>query len=478
MNLKTFIALIVAAAVAVIVAVIMTNKDSESWQTVEVGGLLFENLPVNDIEKITVKKGDDSLTLNKDNNVWVVANRFNYPASFQAISDLAIKLSELKPLRVVEASSNQLSRLSLLPYTEAENSGTLLEMTGKGDKKIVSLLLGKEFVRQAEAQRSPMMGGGEIPEGRYIIVENKPPVYLIAETLETVASTDPKPWLSKDFIKVEKLSSVSVQFMGEPAPDWEFTRESASDTFKLTNQQPTENVDSSKTRSLSSVFTYASFIDVLPADTDPNVTRLNNPTIAILKTLDGFTYTLNIGRLTSDETGRYLAVKVDANLPTARTPKEDEKAEDKARLDADFQKNLEHLQKKLAQEKQAESWIYIVSTWTVDNLLKNRVDWMKAEDPNAPQETAVQPQEQDETIPAMLERPADELEQPEGDDIQPEPANDENGMEEEPEPAEPTGNEDVIIIEDELPPPDLGEEQDEDFDEDPGELPDEGTTQA
>ena len=44
MNLKTLIALIVAAAVAILVAFTVTKKDSASWKTVEAGGLIFEDM--------------------------------------------------------------------------------------------------------------------------------------------------------------------------------------------------------------------------------------------------------------------------------------------------------------------------------------------------------------------------------------------------------------------------------------------------
>jgi len=444
MNLKALIALIVAAAVAIAITATLVKKDSATWQTAEVGGLLFENLPVNDVETIHITQGSESLTLNKQGDIWVVKERYNYPANFQDISQMVIKLSETKPLRVIEAGESQLGRLNLLATDQAQGGGTLLEMKGVNDKTLVSLLLGKPYVRQSEAQKNPMMGmSGDIPEGRYVLMGGSPPVYLIDEPFDNVAPV-PTAWLNKDFFKVEKLSSISVQFMGEAAPDWEFSRDAVGGDFKLNNPLPTENVDASKTRSLSSLFSYASFTDVLPLDSAPELTRLNIPTIAVIKTFDGFTYTIHIGKLTADETGRYLSFKVDAQLPNQRTIAPDEKEEDKARLDAEFLKELDRLQKKLAQEKKCEQWIYIVSTWTVENLLKNRVNWMAAADPNAvkAEETAV---------PEMLVSPIEDGEEDvappqEGDIEQNEPAA--------PDPNQPANGEEIVVVEDELVPPD------------------------
>ncbi len=91
MNLKALIGLIVAAAVAIAITASLMKKDSASWQTAEVGGLLFEDLPVNDVEQIHITQGSENLTLNKQNDIWVVKERYNYPASFQDISQLVFR---------------------------------------------------------------------------------------------------------------------------------------------------------------------------------------------------------------------------------------------------------------------------------------------------------------------------------------------------------------------------------------------------
>ena len=66
--------------------------------------------------------------------------------------------------------------------------------------------------------------------------------------------------------------------------------------------------------------------------------RLDKPTVATLETVDGFTYTLNIGK-TSDE-NYHLTMKVSANLLKAREVGKDEKPEDKMKLDKEFEKLL------------------------------------------------------------------------------------------------------------------------------------------
>ena len=74
MNLKALIALIAVAAVAIAITATLVKKDSASWQTAEVGGLLIENLQVYDVETIHITQGSESLTLNKQEGIWSSRN--------------------------------------------------------------------------------------------------------------------------------------------------------------------------------------------------------------------------------------------------------------------------------------------------------------------------------------------------------------------------------------------------------------------
>jgi len=89
-----------------------------------------------------------------------------------------------------------------------------------------------------------------------------------------------------------------------------------------------------------------------------------------LDTFDNFTYTVNVGQKTNDNYA--MTVKVAAQLPNDRTPGKDEKPEDKAKLDKEFKDNQKKLADKLDQEKTYEKWVYLVSSWTLDPVLKER----------------------------------------------------------------------------------------------------------
>ena len=65
---------------------------------------------------------------------------------------------------------------------------------------------------------------------------------------------------------------------------------------------------------------------------------------------------------------------VAANFPKERVPAKDEKPEDKAKLDQAFQDKQTKADDKLKQEKAFEGWTFLVPSWNVDQILKERKD--------------------------------------------------------------------------------------------------------
>jgi len=110
-----------------------------------------------------------------------------------------------------------------------------------------------------------------------------------------------------------------------------------------------------------------SFSDVSTSTTPE---KIEKPTEATIETFENLTYTLKVGQKTNDNYP--LAMSVAAQLPKERTPGKDEKPADKDKLDKEFKEKQKKLEEKVAQEKSFEKWVYLVSSWTVDPLLKER----------------------------------------------------------------------------------------------------------
>jgi hypothetical protein len=212
----------------------------------------------------------------------------------------------------------------------------------------------------------------------------------VAVVSDPLSNLEAKPdqWLNKDFFKVEKIRSIAVVY---PAAtnSWKVSRdtETASD-WKLADAKPDEKLDSSKTSSFSYALNSPTFNDVLLADTKPEQSGLDKPTVITLDTFDNFAYTIKLGQKTNDNLP--MAVAVTAQIPKERTPGKDEKPEDKARLDKEFKDQQKKLDDKLSQEKSFQKWVYLVSNWTFDSLLKDRAQLLaeKKEEPKKDEKPA------------------------------------------------------------------------------------------
>src|ERR1700740_641977 len=89
-----------------------------------------------------------------------------------------------------------------------------------------------------------------------------------------------------------------------------------------------------------------------------------------VETFDNFVYELRIGKLMGDNYP--VLIGVTATLPKERTPATDEKPEDKAKLDQQFEATQKPLVEKLDKEKKNENWPYLISKSTIEQFIKDR----------------------------------------------------------------------------------------------------------
>ena len=376
MNRKQLTILLALVVVIGGAGLLLRQQQSSAWteKNPAIGKKLLGDFPVNDIAQIVVRHGTNSITLAKKDDLWRVQERKNYPANYAEISDFLLKARELKVVQSEKAGASQLPRLALA-NDNSTNSPTIVEFKDGSGKAVRQLLLGKKHLRKSN-QPAPMMGdmGGDegYPDGRYVKVGfDSDVVSLISEALLNI---EPKAeqWLGKDFIKVEKVRAVTVTHL-EATNSWKVSRETESGEWKLADAKPAEQFDNGKASALSSSLASAAFTDVV---VDPNLPSLglDKPTQVVMETFDHFTYTLKIGVKASD--AYPLTVDVSAELPKERVAGKDEKSEDKAKLDKEFADSQKKLQEKLAQEKGVAGWTYLVSSWTLESVMKERSQLM------------------------------------------------------------------------------------------------------
>lgn len=388
MNRKQLTLILTAVVVLGALGLWLRQRDVGSYKTTHgrMGQKALGDFDLNAVARVILKQGTNQLHLVQKNEVWTVEERGGYPANFTEVGEFLRKLWDLKVVQPVAVGPSQFERLELAP-DKGTNSPTLVELQDKAGKTIKTVALGKKHMRQSGSP-SPFGGDEGWPDGRYLMVDNKAEsVSLVAETFSN-AEPKPETWLNKDFFKVEKVKSAAVTFP-VATNSWKLARETESGELKLADAQPEEKLDAAKVSSMPTALSWPSFNDVV-VDAKPEVTGLDKPTVAVFETFDGFTYTLKIGNK-SGEDAYYLALAVAADLPKERKPGTDEKPEDKEKLDKEFKEKTEKLAEKLKQEKALEPWVFLVSKYTVDGVLKERHTLMsekKDEPPKTPSATS------------------------------------------------------------------------------------------
>lgn len=370
MNRKQFVILLVLVAVLGGAGLMLYKRQGQSWSGGgrTAGQKLLADFQVNDVAHIVIKQAPNEVNLAKKDDLWRVRERGDYAANFSEISGVLLKLRDLKVVQSEKVGPSQLSRLELAASGTGSNAATVVELRDGSGKVIKSLSLGKKHMRKGGG-RSQFgdMGDEGWPDGRYVMVGASDSVALISEPL---ANIEPKPdqWLNKDFFKVEKVRSVAVTFPNA-TNSWKLDCETESGEWKLADAKPEENLDTAKASGVSNPLSSPSFVDVMMS-APPEQSGLDKPTTIALETFDNFSYTVKVGTKTNDNYP--FTMSVAAALLKERAPGKDEKPEDKEKLDKEFKEKQKKLEEKLAQEKAFEKWTYLVSSWTVDSVLKER----------------------------------------------------------------------------------------------------------
>ncbi len=370
MNKKQFTILLVLLLVVGGLGLYFQNQKTAGWggSGGGAGKKVLADFNINDVSHILIRQGSSEVNLRKKGEIWTVAEREDYPAGFSQISDFIIKTHDLKAAQSMAVGPSQRSRLEVQEPGAAGGSktGTLVEFRGPDDKPIRHFVLGKSHMRSGG--EASQFGEGGWPDGRYILPSpDSDHVDVVADPL-SVAEAKPEQWLDKEFFKIEKPKSISLE-SPVATNSWKVYRESEAGEWKLDSAKPGEQLDSSKTGSLSSGLANPSISDVVT-----NAATVSSNLAAglrlTLQTFDNFTYHLTVATNSSDS--YYLTVKVAAEFPKARVPGQNEKAEDKTRLDKEFADNLKKSEDKLKQERTYENRVFLVSKWTIDSVAKER----------------------------------------------------------------------------------------------------------
>ncbi|MEM9480656.1 MAG: DUF4340 domain-containing protein [Verrucomicrobiota bacterium] len=336
---------------------------------------LFDPAPdLRSVTSVRVKRADSELNLEKKGDVWVVADRDDFPANFEGkLRNFVTEVAELKVVRPFEIGASDLGRVGLKEPSETGDSftemGSRVEFLNEEDKPVLRLLVGGIFAPPATSGGA---AGGT--QGRYVKLYNETEdVYVVSNGLYTAEDSEPRNWLEKQSFVVENPKSVKVTHPGEDAPEsFKIEKEDDGGEWTLAGAQEGEELDTSKMGNLGTVFNSESFYDVLVGDEakDEN-TGLDQPIVVNIETFDDFSYEVKIGKdLPSSR--RAVVYTVKADIKSEREVEGEETDEEKEERNKAFAETKKRLEEKLAKEKTHEGRIFVYQDWIVTGALKKR----------------------------------------------------------------------------------------------------------
>jgi hypothetical protein len=388
MKPRTVITLwIVALALGAAVFFLKQNQGGKNENTTDraAGETLIPDFPAEDAASIEISGAGQSVTLTQKDGKWTVAERDGFPANTRNINDLLRTLSELKVTQGIEAGPSFAPRFGMDgKSSDPAEHGITATFKDKSGKEQAQISFGKNL--DATASASPFGGGAT---GRFVRNHaDESGFYAVSEVFEAL-SADPKSWLADDFIKVERIKSISLSKPGSDENEYALVRENENSDFRFTDAFPGVKIDPAAVNPLKSLFSYARFDDVVPADKVVGRATPEELQKATITTFEGFTYEISLqpAKVADAKEGsaeqqppasdNYLmTVGVEAELPKQRKKPEGEKEEEAVTAQKAFDERLKALTEQLGKTKALEGRTFEVSKFTVDALLKDRADLM------------------------------------------------------------------------------------------------------
>lgn len=368
MNRRQFLILIAALVVLGGAGLALFWQDIAAYRAsgAKIGAKLLPGLKIADVAEIRLQDAKEQVTLVRKEKGWAVRERGDYPASFQDISDLIIKLIELKVTQSEQVGASLLPRVNLAEPGSGEGSGTAIEFKDASGRQLARLILGKTVLKKDPVNPLPSAKNG-VPAGRYVLpAASKGAVVVVSDPLEK-AVAGPGRWLSKDFFKADRVKTLAVW----PANDslrWKIARAQEWGQWKFAAGGG--DLDSSAAVTAVNKLASPAFDDVAP---EPKSEPAGKPAVAIAETFDNLVYTVRFARKAKGED--YLVTfTVTGEPPQSRVPEKGEKPQDKERLDKDFADTRKRLMERVAAERALAKWTYVVAGRELEPLLKSRAE--------------------------------------------------------------------------------------------------------
>ena len=308
------------------------------------GQLLFKDLKAADIASIRIAEAKATLTLERKDERWTIAERGGFPADFTRVRDFVLKAIELKAGQSEPLAEKDRARLNL------DESGTQVEFRGADGKPLGTLIVGKKYFKREVENPDKALG-----DGRFVLLPaDTKTVYTVADPL-LQATSKTSEWIERSSFQVEKVKTLEVKYPG--GGGYRVERNADNADWKLAGAKPGEKLEVTKANAASYSLSLLDLADVLPKDSKD--TGLDKPIEIAATTLDGLTYNIKLGKLQGDN---YFV-----SFTSSGTAKPDPK-------DAERSKKLAERQPR---EKMLQNYVLLIPKGRLEDTLRKRADLLE-----------------------------------------------------------------------------------------------------
>lgn len=270
------------------------------------GRTLFKDLKVADITAIKIQEPKATLTLQRKDERWVLAERADFPADLARVREFVLKTIGLKVGQSEPLGEKDRARLNL------DASGTRIEFHDPQGKALGALLVGRKYFK-----RDVENPDKAIPDGRFVALPNEAgTAYLVGDPL-TQATTRTSEWIDRTSFQVEKVKTLEVSYPG--GGGYRIERQADNAEWKLAGANPAEKLageklDISRANAASYSLSLLELADVAPKDAVD--TGLDQPVVINATTLAGAAYAIKVGKLAGEN--HYVSFSATGLKPDAK----------------------------------------------------------------------------------------------------------------------------------------------------------------
>ncbi|HEX5768629.1 MAG TPA: DUF4340 domain-containing protein [Burkholderiales bacterium] len=282
------VAILVVLLVVLGGGALLYQQQERSRRPENVGALgrtLFKDLKAADIAALKVLEPNATLTVQRKEERWTIAERADFPADLSKVREFVLKVIGLKVGQSEPLGDKDRSRLNL------DASGTRVEFLGADGKPLGAFIVGKKhFKREVENPDKA------IPDGRFVVLPGEAgTAYLVADPL-TQATVKTSEWIERSSFQVEKVKTLEVRYPG--GGGYRIERAADNADWKLTGAKPGEKLDIPRANAASYSLQMLELADVAPKEARD--TGLDKPISVDATTLEGASYAIKVGKLEGD----------------------------------------------------------------------------------------------------------------------------------------------------------------------------------